>query len=132
MPVTARLSRRFYETFGDEIADELVGWFNAVDDAYRSEFRELFEVHFARFDAKLEQRVAELSAKLEQRVAELRAETGVRFGRVEGRIDQLEVKVEQRLAEVRAGLIKWMFVFWAGSVAATIGVGGGAVLILGR
>jgi len=143
MPVTARLSRKFYETFGDEIANELVGWFNAVDDAYRSEFRELFEVHFARFDAKLEQRVAELrvemgqrmaalEARLEQRVAELRAETGLRTGQVEGRIGQLEVKVEQRLAEVRAGLVKWMFVFWAGSVAATIGVVGGAVLILGK
>ncbi len=29
MPVTAKLSRKFYETFGDEIADELVEWFNA-------------------------------------------------------------------------------------------------------
>ena len=28
MPVTARLSRKFYETFGDEIANELVEWFN--------------------------------------------------------------------------------------------------------
>jgi hypothetical protein len=121
MPVTARLSRRFYETFGDEIANELVGWFNAVDDAYRSGFRELFEVHFARFDAKLE-----------QRVTELRAETGLRIGQVEGRIGQFEAKVEQRLAEVRAGLIRWMFAFWAGSVAATVGIVAGAVAILGR
>ena len=132
MPVTARLSRRFYETFGDEIANELVGWFNAVDDAYRSEFRELFEVHFARFDAKLEQRVAGLEAKLEQRVAELRAETGLRIGQVESRIGQLEAKVEQRLAEVRAGLVRWMFAFWAGSVAATVGIVAGAVVILRR
>ena len=28
MPVTARLSRKFYETFGDQIANELVEWFN--------------------------------------------------------------------------------------------------------
>ncbi len=64
MPVTAKLSRRFYETFGDEIANELVGWFNSVDDAYRSEFRDLFEVHIARFDAKLDQRLAEMKAEL--------------------------------------------------------------------
>ncbi|OGU34556.1 MAG: hypothetical protein A3K13_12215 [Gemmatimonadetes bacterium RIFCSPLOWO2_12_FULL_68_9] len=39
MPVTAKLSRKFYETFGDEIATELVEWFNAVDATYRSELR---------------------------------------------------------------------------------------------
>ena len=28
MPVTAKLSRKFYERFGDDIANELVDWFN--------------------------------------------------------------------------------------------------------
>ena len=64
MPVTARLSRRFYDTFGDEIANELVDWFNQVDATYKSELRELNEVNFARFDAKLEQRIASLEARL--------------------------------------------------------------------
>ena len=70
MPVTARLSRKFYETFGDEIANELVDWFNQVDATYRADLRELNELNFARFDAKLEQRVAELR----QELAGLRAE----------------------------------------------------------
>src|SRR5207247_5766670 len=30
MPVTARLSRQFYETFGDDLANELVEWINPV------------------------------------------------------------------------------------------------------
>ncbi len=92
MPVTARLSRKFYETFGDELANELVDWFNQVDTAYRSELRELNEVNFARFDAKLEQRIAELRA-------ELRSE----------------------LASLRADLIKWMFIFWAGTTMTVLG-----------
>ena len=64
MPVTARLSRKFYETFGDEIANELVEWFNQVDATYRNDLRELNELNFARFDAKLEQRMHELKAEL--------------------------------------------------------------------
>ena len=60
MPVTAKLSRKFYETFGDELANELVEWFNQVDATYRADLRDLNELNFARFDAKLEQRVAEL------------------------------------------------------------------------
>src|SRR5690242_9366090 len=64
MPVTAKLSRRFYETFGDEIANELVEWFNSVDATYRADLRELNELNFSRFDAKLEQRMAELRQEM--------------------------------------------------------------------
>lgn len=124
MPVTAKLSREFYEKFGDKIADELVNWFNQVDATYRSEFKDLFEVHFARFDSKLEQRAAELEAKLAQRTAELRGEMQERFA-------QLDAKIEQRTAELRADLrtglhaaevrlIRWMFLFWIGSLGTTI------------
>ena len=55
MPVTARLSKRFYDVFGEEIATELVDWFNAVDATSRADLRELNELNFVRFDAKLEQ-----------------------------------------------------------------------------
>ncbi len=95
MPVTAKLSRRFYETFGDEIANELVDWFNAVDATYRTDLRELNELNFARFDAKVEQRFAEFELKVEHRLAQF----------------------EQRLAGTKAELVRWMFGFWVGTVA---------------
>jgi hypothetical protein len=31
VPVTIRLSKKFYEKFGEDIANELVNWFNSVD-----------------------------------------------------------------------------------------------------
>jgi cytochrome c-type biogenesis protein CcmH/NrfG len=65
VPVTAKLSRKFYEKFGDDLANELVDWFNMVDATYRSELRELNELNYARFDAKLEQRVAELRSDIQ-------------------------------------------------------------------
>lgn len=68
MPVTAKLSRKFYEKLGDDVANELVEWFNAVDATYRSDLRELNELNFARFDAKLEQRLAELESRLTRRM----------------------------------------------------------------
>ncbi len=71
--MTAKLSRKFYEKLGDDVTNELVEWFNLVDATYRSDLRELNELNFSRFDAKLEQRVAELEAKIEQRVAWLDA-----------------------------------------------------------
>ena len=87
MPVTAKLSPKFYETFGDDLANEIVEWFNQVDLTYRTELRDLNDMNFARLEAKL--------------------------------------------ADLRSELIKWMFLFWVGNVATTIGVAV-AVIGLGR
>ncbi len=96
---TAKLSRKFYETFGDEIANDLVEWFNAVDATYRTDLRELNELNFARFDAKLEQRLAEVRADLKAGLAELGA--------------ALRTEMAQGLGKLKGDLLKWMFGFWA-------------------
>ncbi|MGH7508996.1 MAG: hypothetical protein ACREMZ_05960 [Gemmatimonadales bacterium] len=62
-----------------------------MDLTYRADLRELNELNFARFDAKLEQRLAELRGEL---LTELRTEI-------------------QRL---RADTLRWMFGFWASTV----------------
>jgi hypothetical protein len=80
MPVTAKLSKLFYDRLGDAVTNELVDWMNQVDAAYKSDLKEVNEQNFARFDAKLEQRIAELrmemrgiDAKIDVSMANLRA-----------------------------------------------------------
>lgn len=102
MPVTAKLSKRFYETFGDDIANELVDWFNKVDATYHSELRELNEINFARFDAKLEQRIAEVKAELRQEFGALRTD------------------LQTGLANQRSELLKWMFLFWVTTIGGMV------------
>lgn len=104
MPVTARLSKAFYERLGEQVANELVEWFNAVDATYRAELRELNELNFARFDAKLEQRIAEVKAELRQEIG------------------GLEARLRADLASLRTDLMKWMFVYWAGTALTLIGL----------
>ena len=103
MPVAAKFSKEFYDRFGHELTDELVSYLNQIDSYYRSELRELNELNFARFDAKLEQRVAELRSEIKLEIAELRTEfhTG--------------------LAALETKLIRWMFAFWAGSTVTILG-----------
>lgn len=68
MPVTARLSKAFYDRLGEQVTNELVEWFNLVDATYRSDLRELNELNFARFEAKLDQGISELRAELVRRI----------------------------------------------------------------
>jgi len=74
-----------------------------VDLTYRTDLRELNELNFARFDAKLEQRLAELRAELRTEMAGLR----------------LEVRTD--LQQVRTELLRWMFGFW---VSTLLGIAG--------
>jgi septal ring factor EnvC (AmiA/AmiB activator) len=144
MPVTARLSRKFYDRFGDDIANDLVDWFNQVDATYRADLRQLNELNFARFDAKLEQRTSQLESKLEQRIAQVESKLEQRIAQVESKLEQrigelgqhitqvdakleqrtsqLESKLDAKMAALRAELIKWMFVFWAGTVIPIVGM----------
>ena len=87
MPVTARLSKQFYYRLGEAITNELVDWFNQVDAAYKSDLRELNELNFARFDAKLEQRLASFEFRVEQRLLDFRAEMQVGFAKAETRME---------------------------------------------
>jgi len=128
MPVTAKLSRKFYERLGDDVANELVEWFNQVDAAYRFEFRDLFEVLFARFDAKLEQRIAEVMAEFESKFAGLE----MKFGGLESKFGGLETRLDARMATFEARIIKWMFFFWVGQAATTVGLVFGVVRLIGR
>jgi hypothetical protein len=94
VPVTAKLSRKFYERLGDDIAGELVDWFNAVDATYQQQLREINELNWERFKAQLEATRAELRGEMAAMRAELRSE----------------------MAAMRADLLKWMFVYWTGTV----------------
>ena len=121
VPVTAKLSKRFYDVLGEDVANELVDWFNAVDLSYQADLRGLNELNYARFDAKLEQRLAELRAALRQEIAELRVE-------LRTEIAGLRVDVRTELHQVRTELLRWMFGFW---VTTFLGIAGLLIALRG-
>lgn len=137
MPVTARLSKAFYDQFGEQVTNELVEWFNQVDLTYRTDLRTLNDTNFARFEAvlgvrfaqadlRVEQRFAELNTRIEQRFAEFDTRIEQRFAKVDARFAQFEVKFAQAEARqerdfaalrqtLQDGLIqqfRWMIALW--------------------
>jgi hypothetical protein len=136
MPVTARLSLRFYEKLGEDVANELVEWFNSVDATYRADLRELNELNFARFDAKmdqrigaLDQRIGMLEARLEQRLAEfgadLRMEMARRFAQVDAKFETLGARLiqrlESRIGDVKHEMLRWMLASWSTMMLVLLG-----------
>ena len=125
MPVTAKLSLALYEKLGESVANELVDWFNLVDATYRGDLRELNELNFARFDAKVEQRLGALEARLDARIDRLATA-------LEGKLDsqvaahafaQLDARFDRMRAEFEKTLRKhlgWTILMWIAVLAAVI------------
>lgn len=88
-----------------------------MDAASRNELRELNELNFARFEAKLEQRIAETNARLDTMIAGLHA-----------RIDNFEkvmvTKAEfaDALAERFTAQNRFLYLAMAMQFAATLGL----------
>jgi hypothetical protein len=93
MPVTAKLSRLFYERLGEQITNELVEWFNAVDLTYRTDLRDINELNYARFSEGVGARFAAQDARIDKMFAEFEV-------RMEKRFAEFEVRMEKRFAEM--------------------------------
>ena len=94
MPVTARLSKKFYDRFGDEITGEFVDWFNAVDTTYQQQLRDLNDLNWERFKSELHSAIAQSEGRMIDRMAQL----------------------DSRVADRFSNMMKWMFIYWSGTV----------------
>ncbi len=110
MPVTAKLSRKFYEQLGDDVVTSLWTGSNAVDSTYQTQLREINDLNWERSKSQLAAMRAELRAEIATLGAELRKEMA-----------ELAGALRAEMAALRAEMIKWMFIFWCGQM---IGLGG--------
>ena len=115
MPVTARLSKRFYDTFGDEIPNDLVEGFNQVDATNRQELREHNDLNWGRVQARLAEMETRLRSEFHQGLAGLRSE-------VHQELTGLRSDLDVGLERLRSDLLKWMFLFWTGTALTVIGL----------
>jgi len=100
MPVTARLLQKLHETLGDDATNDLFSWWDEAATVNRAAVREVADLYFERFDARLSKGLTELRAEMEVKLE----------------------RFEVRLADQRADLIKWMFIFWIGTIVPLAGL----------
>ena len=115
MPVTAKLSRKFYERLGDDITSELVDWFNSVDAEYQSQLKQTNDLNWERFKSEMHAVKAELRSEIDSGLARLESNI---------RTDMAGLRAE--FADMRSELMKWMFIYWTGAIITL----GGLILAL--
>ena len=76
-----------------------------------ADLRAFNERCFAQFDARVDQRLSELDARLERFELALEQSLG-----------DLRSELRTELGEQRSELVKWMFIYWAGTVVPLAGL----------
>ncbi len=133
MPVTAKLSSRFYEKLGDDVTNELVTWLNAVDAEFRNELREANDRNWSQLRAEFDAQSARLTAEFRGGLAELRTEMRTGFadlrtemgtGLANGRTGLADLRAELRVEihQESTKLIRYMFGFWIMTVLTIAGL----------
>ena len=107
MPVFARLSRRFYEVVGEDVAQQLVDWLNEAERelTWRARFRSYNELNHARSRT--------------QRMA-LRSSVPDSLRSAEAPPLQDFVDLRAELRRLRSDLIWWMFLSCVSTLLGTL------------
>jgi predicted nuclease with TOPRIM domain len=115
MPVTAMLLVKLRETLGEEATNDLVAW---IDPATRWE-QGLAGVRDEQARMREDQaRMREELARFREELARLREEQV----RLREELVQGLAALRVDLASQRSDLIKWMFIFWAGTIVPLAGL----------
>jgi len=100
---------------GDDATNDLFAWWEEAATVNRAAVREVADLYFARFDARLEKGLAEVRSEMDKGFSEVRSEMDKGLSKVRSEMDV-------RLADQRADLVKWMFMFWAGTILPLAGL----------
>lgn len=117
MPLTLKLSRKFYEALGEDVTNEFVDALNSVDAAYRSDLRDIIDQRFTQLKTELDARFTQFETKVEARLTTLHADLDIKWTE---RWTALDAKFDRNLERLKSELLRWMFGFW---VSTLIGLG---------
>ena len=126
MPATDRLLTKLHETLGEGPTGDLVAWVNEAGVVNRGEVRELADMYLSRFDERLGRRFAEQDVKRERRFAEQDANLERRLVGIEHQMTAgfaaVRVEMADRLSAQHRDLLRWLFIFWAGTIIPLAGL----------
>jgi len=112
MPVVITVPRPLRERLGEDAADSLVVLLNQAVDKTKEDVIALVE---EKFERRLTEEISKLRVELKQDIA-----SHIASLRAELKEDIASLRVEMH--SLRADLIRWMFLFWVGQLAAMLGI----------
>lgn len=81
-----------------------------MDATYNADLREMNDLNFARFDAKVGERLTQFESRIDRRFAEFEARVDGRLADIDGRLVALEARVEGRLAALEIRLTRRVYI----------------------
>ena len=98
-----------------------------MDATYKADLKETNELNWERFKATLHEEISLLRGELRGEISSLRSEllgeiSSLR-GELRGEMSSQRGDLRSEMKAMQTDLMKWMFIYWSGTVAAIIGMG---------
>jgi hypothetical protein len=112
--------------FADTAAEHSNTLANKVDgikfDAEMHQMESSFNHGIAAFGTKMETRFLTVDSEFQALEAKMQSGFDAMNLKLAAEISKLDARIDTKIAEGKAEMIRWMFIFWVGQVAATVSV----------
>ncbi len=132
------IPRLLRETFGDDVSETLVDFFNQLGEEYRQqtivfveekferrlteEFARLRSEDLARLDKRITEEIAQLRQEMAEGNAQLRQEMAEGNAQLRTEIANVKAELSMQIADSYTRQLRWMFVFWIGQVGVILAI----------
>jgi hypothetical protein len=118
--------RPLREKLGEEATESLVELMNQATDQVKVDViaivEEKFERRLAEELAKVREEMYRLRSELKEDIAALHAKLAGEISALDARMERRLAAMEVQMAGLKVDIIRWMFLFWIGQLAAIIGI----------
>jgi gas vesicle protein len=140
MPIIT-VEKPLKDKLGDEAVDSLIRLINQTQTEQKAELLEFVEEKFehrltleigkvnerlteeiGKVNERLTEEIGKVNKRLTEEIGKVNERLTEEIGNVNERITQETSKLDVKIESTRADLIKWMFIFWIGQVAALLGI----------
>ncbi len=121
------IPRLLRETFGDDVSETLVDFFNQLGEEYRQQtivfVEEKFERRLTEEFARLRSEdLARLDKRITEEIAQLRQEMAEGNAQLRTEIANVKAELSMQIADSYTRQLRWMFVFWIGQVGVILAI----------
>jgi hypothetical protein len=117
MLLAAKLSRKLYETIGDEAAEATLTWMDSVERTRAEAFCQEIRGELLVLRDEMRGGLAAVRDEMNGGFAALREEMHAGFTRLEVAIERVNGRIDTRYLD----LLKWSLTFWVGTALAIAG-----------
>lgn len=118
MPIVT-VEKPLKDKLGDDGVQSLINLLNQTKTDQKQDILEYVE---EKFERRLTEEIGKVNERITEEIGKVNERITEEIGKVNMTMTAMEKRIDTKIERIRADLIKWMFIFWVGQLAAILGM----------